>query len=93
MKMTLDQYHHHPGTSIRSVLILTGEGINTHTAGGVGQGRMPSSSMTTSCIAGRVHHFTRDGDVVVDIWAWDQEKLVDEEHEHLRPRQVVADGG
>ena len=52
--------------------------------------------MTSSCMAGRyrrVHHFTRDGDVVVDIWAWDQEKLVDEEHEHLRPRQVVADGG
>ena len=50
---------------------------------------MSSSSMTPSCMAGRVHYFTRDGDVI-DIRAWDQEKVVDEEHEHLRPRQVVA---
>ena len=45
--------------------------------------------MTPSCMAGRVHNFTRDGDVI-EVWAWDQEKVVDEEHEHLRPRQVVA---
>ena len=45
--------------------------------------------MTPSCMAGRVPNFTRDGDVI-EVWAWNQEKVVDEEHEHLRPRQVVA---
>ena len=50
---------------------------------------MPSNSMTPSCMAGRVPNFTRDGDVI-EVWAWNQEKVVDEEHEHLRPRQVVA---
>ena len=39
----------------------------------------------------RVHNFTEGGDVMGDVS--DQEKDVDEEHEHLLPRQEVAVGG